>query len=1041
MLDPGSAAIRISRASDRLRGLTQHGVQTQWQACPLADLRCPTAGDWAIAPLNERGHVAWPRGRQVLWLRQQIRVPLALDGYPLAGLTLRLALTWWAEQAQIFVDGHRVQEGDLFDCSTRLVLQGAAQPGTVVEVALRLVSPGHDDGALVAATCLYENPQGVLDPVPEPGFVADELAILQQYYQRLDPDQLEAIARVTDRIPWGACSHRSAFDLALADLRDRLRPFGEPIRQRRISALGHAHLDLAWLWPIAETWEVAERTFRSVLDLQAAFPELVFGHSTPALYAWLEEHRPDLFAQIQRQMCQGRWEAIAGLWVEPELMIVQGESIVRQVLYGQRYSRDRLGVDSRVAWLPDSFGFCAQLPQIFSQGGIRYFATLKLDWNDTTQFPYRLFDWRSPDGSSVVSILLPPIGVGIDPLKMAQVANHWEAQTEQRECLWLPGVGDHGGGPSRDMLEVARRWAQSPFFPELTFSPVQPVLDRLAAQADPLPVWQDELYLELHRGCYTTHADQKWYNRRCEEALYQAELWSSLATLVTGCDYPAAALETAWKQVLVNQFHDILPGSSIPEVFDDANRMWQAALATGQHLRDQALGAIAGQIQRHPPHPQAQPILVVNSLPWSREEGVAVPCPAGAWRVVDAQGVPMPSQRLADATHLWIQPWVPSLGYRLVWLVPEEHPQPLGDRPSDHGLPPCLENEYLRVQVDPATGELASLYDRRAQREVLGAPGNQLQAFRDRGQYWDAWNIAPDYADHPLPPSVLLAIDWQDWGPLRQRLRVVRQMGQSRITQDYILDRRSPVLQIDTQVDWQEEQVLLKAAIPVNLTAPVATYDAPFGAVVRSTQPTTPAETAKWEVPALHWADLTQPDLDYGVSLLSDTKHGYDSQPSQLRLTLLKAPLWPDPTADRGHHHFTYGIYPHAGSWQAARTVHYGKQLNQPLQAIALAPLAEHPRLPPQASFLELPDNLMLSALKRCEAGSDGWVVRTYECHGEPTPVIDWARVGQWSAYVDLSSLAWVNLLEELDNGQMPRDRPWAIQTARFQGKMDGTTD
>lgn len=1035
MIDSVADAVTcITQASDRLRGLTQAVIQSTWQAVYVPDLTPPTqSAPWAIAPVNERGHVAWAKGQQVLWLRQVIRVPAALDGYPLAGLTLRLSLLWWAEVAQIFVDGRLVQEGDLFDCAVRLMLSEAVQPGQDFEVALRLVSPGHDDGALVTSICLYENPQGALEPVPEPGFVADELTVMLQYYQYLAPEKLEAIAHVVYDIPWGARSHRAAFDQALAGLRDRLRPLGDLLKQRTISALGHAHLDLAWLWPIPETWEVAERTFQSVLDLQAAFPELLFGHSTPALYAWLEEHRPEMFAQIQQQIQQQRWEVIAGLWVEPELMMVQGESIVRQVLYGQRYCRDRFGDYSAVAWLPDSFGFCAQLPQIFSQGGIRYFATLKLDWNDTTQFPHRLFQWRSPDGSQVLSMMLPPIGVGIDPIKMSQVAGNWEQQTQVQESLWLPGVGDHGGGPSRDMLEVARRWQRSPFFPTLTFERVHSVMDRLAASSTSLPVWQDELYLELHRGCYTTHADQKWYNRRCEEALYQAELWSSLATLVTACDYPAADLETAWKQVLFNQFHDILPGTSIPEVFVDVNQTWQAALETGQDLRDRALEAIALQVNATPPVANARPVLLVNSLSREQSTVVALSLPDTDWMAMNHQGQLLPAQLTGaiDAPKLLVSVTVPSVGYCLLWLVPGNSvaAPTASDRP-DHW---CLENDHLRVQIDPETGDVASLYDCQSDRQVLKAPGNQLQAFRDRGQYWDAWNIAPDYADHPLSPPILVSIQWQEWGPLRQRLRVVRHLNQSTITQDYVLDARSPLLRIETQVDWQEEQVVLKAAFPLAIAADVATYDAPFAAIERSTRPTTPAEQAKWEVPALHWADVTQADGDYGVSLLSDTKHGYDSQPSQLRLTLLKAPLWPDPQADRGYHQFTYAIYPHGGSWQAAHTVHHGKYLNQPIQAIALPGVGDTPTLPPVGSFLELPDNLILAALKRSEDSPNYWIVRTYECHGQSAPRVDWANLGLLSTYVDPQSVRPVNLLEEEQALEVPSDRPWAIASVNLR--------
>ncbi|MEB3214209.1 MAG: hypothetical protein VKL39_22865, partial [Leptolyngbyaceae bacterium] len=496
----------IERAIARLRQLSQFDIQHQWHSCS-EDLGVEQgAGEnsvgenssdhwaaqegwegWAIAPLNDRHHIAWPRGQRVLWLKQTIQVPPDLGGFSLEGLTLRLALTWWAEDAQIFVDGDHVHTGDLYDCFCRILLREQVTPGEVITVAIRLVSPGHDDGALVRSHCLYENPDQSLDPVPEPGFVADELAVLSRYLTAIDPDHLPTLHEAIQHIDWNALPDRSDFNARLKTLRDTLEPFSSLIKQRTIHLLGHAHLDLAWLWPIPETWDAAQRTFESVLNLQKDFPDLIFTHSTPALYAWLETHRPDLFAAIQTQVQNGTWEVGAGLWVEPELNLVSGESIIRQVLYGQRYTREKFGRISRIAWLPDSFGFCWQLPQILALGGIAYFATQKLRWNDSNPFPHDWFEWRSPDGTPIHSLTLPPIGSDIDPIKMADYACTWETNTGHLDCLWLPGAGDHGGGPTRDMLTVAQRWGRSPFFPTLHFSTAETLLDHLTTSTSPSP--------------------------------------------------------------------------------------------------------------------------------------------------------------------------------------------------------------------------------------------------------------------------------------------------------------------------------------------------------------------------------------------------------------------------------------------------------------------------------------------------------------------------------------------------------------------------
>jgi alpha-mannosidase len=1008
----------IDATISQLGQLTRVDVRSRW-SIHLGDLSASAALDpqlwqeWNPAQLNDRKHIAWPAGQQVLWLSQIVQIPITLQGYPLAGLTLRLALRWWAEQAEIYIDRKLEQVGDLFDCFGRIVLGDAVMPGDQIPVAMRLVSPGHDPGALVESQLIFEpaNPDH-----PDPGMVGDELTVLKGYLQTFAPAELPALSAATAEIAWDLVADVEAFHQSLTALRLRLQPWQGWLQQRQIRWIGHAHLDLAWLWPVAETWEAAKRTFTSVLQLQADFPELIFCHSSPALYAWIEHHRPDLFTQIQAQVAAGRWEVAAGLWVEPELNLISGESLVRQVLYGQRYTQEKFGHLSAIAWLPDSFGFCWQLPQILRQGGIEYFVTQKLRWNDTTVFPHELFWWQAPDRTQILSVMLPPIGTSMDAVPMATYAQKWEAATGVPMSLWLPGVGDHGGGPTRDMLEVAQRWQHSSVFPKLQPTSVEQFCRQVEIDAKQIPIWSDELYLEYHRGCYTSHADQKAYNRRCEHRLVEAELYSTVAALVADLPYPEAELEQAWQQVLFNQFHDILPGSSIAQVFVEANQSWQAAEQTATESVERALGAIAASIDiSSPPMPNSEAIVLFNSLNWPRTEVVAVPIPRQSesgddWQILDAQGdvvQTQPSSEPETAVLLFEAMDVPPLGYQVYWLCPS--PQlnaetgatptlsvnsiPELREPPNHWI---LENHFLQVEVSPVTGDLLRVCDRLRHRDVLSGPGNQLQFFRDRGQYWDAWNIDPDYADQGLPGAALHSIQWISWGPIQQRLRVIRGMGQSRFCQDYVLNRASPVLRIETQVDWQDRQVLVKAAFPLAVTAGKATYEIPAGAIVRPTLPNPelePKEQAKWEVPALHWADLTQ-DGDqaeqiYGVSLLNDCKYGYDAQPNQLRLTLLRSPNWPDPECDRGFHQFTYALYPHPGSWQAARTTHRGYELNRPLRVVMPKGTAGNSRpLPLQQSFGHWSaENVILMALKRSEDEPHQWILRCYECHGEAAQI------------------------------------------------------
>ncbi|MEG3925152.1 MULTISPECIES: alpha-mannosidase [unclassified Microcoleus] len=1215
------ASNNISATVEKLRRLSQVEVQSGWRYCDSdSTVSSVNICNSPVAELNGKGHIAWPSGKQVLYLGQQFVIPDNLHGYPVVGLRLLLGLTWWAEDAQIFVNGELVGQGDLFDFADRVLLSSSANPGDEFLVILRLVSPGHDNGALVRSICLYEAADSSCF---DPGFVAAELEILQnslsQNLENVNSKYLstEIIANTPrfvkgemlkseidlamNLIDWSAVCDREKFDRSLSVLRHNLlgylRAFsgdldegtaedteaaeggrrdevvevgesgnatsiyigesgeltsfsgdldegtaegaeaaeggrreevsevgensdatsiyiGESgeltsIYTGKIYLVGHAHLDLAWLWPVPETWEAAQRTFESVLKLQSEFPDLIFCHSTPALYAWMEEHRPDLFAAIKKQVAAGCWEVVGGMWVEPDLNLISAESMVRQVFYGQLYAKEKFGELMRVAWLPDTFGFGWQLPQILRQGGVDYFVTQKLRWNDTTEFPHGAFWWEGLDGTKIFSMMSSPIGEAIESVKMASYAFDWQVKTGLQDALWLPGVGDHGGGPTRDMLEVAKRWKMSPFFPKLEFAKAVDYLSLIESQflpevattrpesdvpesdnqenwralefsnlseisdANPpisqlktLPVWKDELYLEFHRGCYTTRADQKRQNRRCEELLYQAELLSSLATICTGAVYPKSELESAWKQILFNQFHDILPGSAIAQVYADANLAFAEVDRTCREILSKSLDAISAQISLpSPPAPDAQPILIFNTLNWSRSEVVAVPLPDSpdsAWQIYDFSRRRLVSQIVRGdrpQSHSTLLFWannLPAVGYQVFWLCREDaqtvdnaSASPESEKKTDlskltYGIAqkntPCqethfaaaqmvLENEFIRATVDGQTGNLSSIWDKVNNREFLNAAGgNQLQAFQDSGQYWDAWNIDPNYEKHQLPAPTLKEIVWVERGELRQSLRVVRQIGKSEFCQDYIVEIGSPLLKIKTVADWQETHVLVKAAFGLNVEADFATCEIPGGAIARTTKPQTPAEKAKWEVPILRWTDISNDG--FGVSLLNDCKYGCDLQPNRIRLTLLRGSTWPDEQADVGVSEFTCAVYPHAGNWQEAGTVRQGYELNLPLLVKVLPQSGENRNksLPAVGKFLDLSaENLVLMAFKQSEDDSNVWILRCCECHGEEAKLELKSDLGLAISHpVDLLEQP-INLPQKSDDGRSFRISPWKI--------------
>ncbi len=980
----------IQETIDKLRSLTHVECINNWRFCRKNLANLPTINEienWAIAPINDKNYIVWQAGPQFNWLAQQFILSSHLNGYSIANLSLRLCLTWWAENAQVFVNGKLVQEGDLFDSSARVLLTDKAIPNDNILVAIRLISPGHDIGGLMKSHLVYES-----DKI-DPGFFANELEILTKYLREFEPEKLPIIESIIGKLAWDHLENREIFNHSIIKIREELQPLAINIKKRQFNILGHAHLDMAWLWTLNETYTVAERTFKSVLNLQKDYPELTFCHTTPALYNWIEKNRPELFKSIQTAVSLNKWEVLGGMWVEPEVNLISGESLVRQLLYGQKYIKEKFGHYTKIAWLPDSFGFQWTLPQIFKQAEIDYFVTGKLHWNDTNKFPHGCFWWESPDGTKILTIMSPPNVTGVmdtNPITMTNYSINWEKQTKLQEIFWLPGVGDHGGGPTRDMLDVARKWEASPFFPKIQFTTANSYLEKIV-ETENLPVWNDELYLELHRGCYTTHGYQKKANRYCENLLYQAELFTCLnfvidklhlkinsENLIEKYQVIKSKIEQSWKGVLLNQFHDILPGTSITEVFDEANQNWSEIIATGEQILQSSLQEIANKIKLpQPPVKNAQPLVIFNPTNWLRSEIISVKLPHKNYQVYDLEGNKLIQQISNENNLLFLAKDIPSIGYLLYWVIEENITT--NNLIKEEFI---LENDLIKITIDSETGEISNIRDKTNQKDILSGKGNQWQFFTDKGQYWDAWNIDPSYENHPLPPAKLQSINWLEKGPLQYIIRVIKTFNNSDFIQDYILQTHSPILQISTTVNWQESHVLVKTAFPLNLDSNYATYEIACGAIQRTTNPQTEEKKAKWEVFGHSWVDLFDNNKNYGVSLLNDGKYGYDIKSNILRLTLLRSPQWPDKSADKGKHQFTYSLYCHKDSWQTAKTVHFAHNLNLPL--LPVFPEKSSPQhLPPVGQLLDLGDNsLVLMALKFAENNPETLILRCYESEG-----------------------------------------------------------
>jgi alpha-mannosidase len=990
------SALPLPQTLTQLREISQQPLITQWRQ-HLGDVEGAAALDfndskWETAKPSSKGDIHWGAGQSVIWLRQRIVIPQDWHGYPSENAIAHLNLIWWAQKAEIYLDGRFVQGGDLYDAVQRVPL-GKCSPGQTILVALRLVSPGHDTGALTQSRLDIEAPKGK----PDPGRLADELQVVDSYLKANPTPKLRSIFNwALTEIDWAALhkGQLQRFELSLASARKTLLPTAALTHQREIHILSQSHIDMAWLWPVPETHQVIEKTFRSTLGLMAEDDQLHFAQGSAQAYAWIEQEHPQLFKQIQAKVKAGRWELVGGMWVEPDLNLPDGESLVRQVLYGKQYFQSRFGQDVHIGWNPDSFGYTWQLPQIYKKSGIDFFLTQKLDWNDTTKFPHRIFWWEAPDGSKVLTYFSTPLGEQIDGVKMATKAIAYEKNTGFKKLLWLYGVGDHGGGPTRDMLQQAQRWQQSPVFPKLVQTTANQYFQELLAadHQKAFPTWKNELYLEFHRGTYTVHADQKRQNRQQEVLLTDLEKLSSAASFAGQQGYPQRALEGWWKTLLFNQFHDILPGSAITAVYAQANQERQQLTTGTQGQLSKALAMLARTADTQG---SGIPVVVFNSLGSVRSSVAKISLtdlPKESLVAVDRQENSVPVQILANGIAIFWARNIPGVGYKVFWLRKADQSAP---------VPSPLENTHLRVILDPATGNIASLFDKTTGKELLSAPGNQLQFFQDKGQYWDAWNIDPEYEKHPLSAAQLVGIETVETGSVRSVVRVTHRFQQSTFIQDLILYRDSPLLYIENRVDWQERHVLVKAAFPLKLATDRATYEIPFATIDRSTLRNTKAQKAQWEVPALRWASLS--DGKQGFSLLNDSKYGYDARRNNygtvLRLSLLRGPQWPDPNADLGSHQFTYALSGFLGDWRSSGTIQQGLDLNTPLMAVVESPHSGKA----DNSFLAI-DNpqIVLTTWKQAEDG-DGWVIRLYESTGKTAQgTLSFPKPLQTAAITDL---------------------------------------
>ncbi|MEO6966254.1 MAG: glycoside hydrolase family 38 C-terminal domain-containing protein, partial [Acidobacteriaceae bacterium] len=951
-----------------------------------------------------------------VWFRRWIEVPKTVNGYDISGSQVWFQTPRSRGEIIVYFNGSRVALGEGLE---KQLLFSNAKPGDKILVAVKMLAtpePKKVYGFPLTVTFAGNrpNPEDLRDELLSASYllptITSEANTLASQEKTLDTAATSVDLSALDK------GDQAAFDASMKQAQSTLEALRPTLQAYNVHMTGNSHIDAAWLWPWTETVDVVHRTFGTALQLMDEYPDYTYSASAAQYYQWMQDKYPDLFKQIQQRVKEGRWELLGGMWVEPDLNMPDGESDVREILLGKRYFQKNFGVDVRIGWNPDTFGYNWQMPQIYKKSGIDYFVTQKMSWNDTNQLPLKLFWWQSPDGSRVLTYFPHGYGNSIEPLGMAtDLAQAVELNPGQHSMMHLYGVGDHGGGPTRDMLDSGMRWMEpSKVFPHAEFGIAQSFFSAMDTKVDTadaptwnyetlaagntklaappagkisLPVWNDELYLEFHRGTYTTQAKQKWNLRHGSEWLENAEKYSSLAWL-GGQDYPGSKLTAAWKLQVFNGFHDLAAGSGIAVIYKDAQKQFDVVHWTASSATHNALSDVNSHIDTNS-HPGV-PIVVWNPLSWNRtdvvEADVQMPqAEPNGISVLDAHGMAVPMQVVSknDATHsyhlLLEVKNVPSIGYTVLHAVPGTR-KVATDLKVD-GM--TLENSKLRVVIDPKNGCITSLYDKQDhfQTLVAGSCGNILQGYYDMPKEYDAWNINPDYVNHGTDLTMLDSIQVIERGPVRSEVRITRHWSKSTFVQNIILYAGMDRVDLVNDVNWHEDHIFLKAGFQLAASAPKATFEIPYGNIERPTTRNNSVEDAKFEVSAQRWAD--EGNGQHGFSLINDSKYGYDVKGDVMQLSLLRSPKSPDPNADMGEQHIRYSLYPHAGTWRQADTVRHAYAFNIPLRSMQVN--AHTGELPATHSFFSItPANLVLSAMKKSEDGNN-LILRFYDWAGTKT--------------------------------------------------------
>lgn len=763
---------------------------------------------------------------------------------------------------------------------------------------------------------------------------------------------------------------------SLKEARKILEPIKKVAKSYKIYLIGYSHIDTAWKWRWRETVEVMKDTTNIVLNFMEEYPEFIFAQSAAQHYLWMEEYYPEIFQKIKERVKEKRWEVVGGMWVEPDCNLPWGESFIRQILYGKRYFKEKFGIDVKVGWVPDSFGYNWNLPQILKKSQIEYFLTQKINWNDTTKFPYNIFWWEAPDRTKVLTYF-PVGGYGedVNPDVMLEQLKIIKERHNINELLVIFGVGDHGGGITREMLERAFKLKNTEIYPEIVFISAEKFFENLYefTKNNKIPTVSDELYLQYHRGTYTTQTKAKQNNRKSEILLENVEKFSTIAKLF-GFIYPENEIRELWRLVLFNQFHDILPGSSIADVYRDSAVDYEKIFKKGKEILNNAIDSISKNIDTQG---EGRALIIYNPLSFEREDilEIEIENPENL-KILDENKREVSYQRLDKNRIFFKTNKIPPLGYAVYRII--EKKNSLKEKEKIFVSETEMENKFYRIKIDKNTGNIVSIFDKENKREILKEEGgNILHLMEDNPENYDAWNIGTGRIYEPE----LEKIEIVENGPLRGILKIIKKYQDQNFQQQIIIYRDLRRIDFKFKTFWKLRHYILKVAFNFNIKGDFITCEIPYAAIKRKTNPDTPEEWAKWEISAHKWIDYTEEDSRYGVSIIQDSKYGFDAKGNLLRITLLRGPVYPDFRADKYEQEVSYSLYPHKGDYKTAEVVKRGYEFNYPF----LLKFEENHTgiLPSSLSFFRIsPCSVILSCIKKAE-DSSSLILRFYETEGK----------------------------------------------------------